>query len=401
MPQELTIGLFGFGSVGSGIYHVLKKKNISNLHLKTIVVKNPEKPRSISAKQFSYRPEDILDDREINVVLELIDDAEAAYVIVKQALLSKKHVVTANKKMLAHHFKELVQLAQKQHVSLLYEASVCGSIPVIRTLEESFGYDTVTSLKAISNGTSNYILTRLFQKPQPFKDIITDAQKHGFAESDPTLDIDGWDSKFKLIISNYHAYGVLNTPEKILNAGIRHIKPEDIEFAKEKGFNIKLIGHSKVVDGQLEAYVAPQFILTSETITSINFENNAVEINADFAHQQVLQGKGAGSIPTASAVLSDVTSLLKNYAYPYSKANENYTEATIANHTIKFDDEKLIKVYISSYDRKDLQAFKFKTEIVCGTQKRLQYKIGKISIQNLKEQFESKSQEVFIAVFPE
>ena len=401
MPQELTIGLFGFGSVGSGIYHVLKKKNIPNLNLKTIVVKNPEKPRSISAKHFSYRPEDILDDREINVVLELIDDADAAYAIVKQALKNHKHVVTANKKMLANHFEELVTLAQKQGVSLLYEASVCGSIPVIRTLEESFGYDTVNSLKAISNGTSNYVLTRLFQQPQPFKDIITDAQKHGFAESDPTLDIDGWDSKFKLIISNYHAYGVLNTPEEILNAGIRHVKPEDIEFAKEKGFSIKLIGHSKVEDGQLEAYVAPQFITTSEPITSIAFENNAVEINADFSQRQVLQGKGAGSIPTASAVLSDVTSLLKNYAYPYSKANQNFTESESTNDAISFNDEKLIKVYISAYDREDLQLFKFRTDIVCGTQKQLQYKIGKISIQDLKEQFESRSEEVFIAVFTE
>ena len=303
--------------------------------------------------------------------------------------------------MLANHFEELVTLAQKQGVSLLYEASVCGSIPVIRTLEESFGYDTVNSLKAISNGTSNYVLTRLFQQPQPFKDIITDAQKHGFAESDPTLDIDGWDSKFKLIISNYHAYGVLNTPEEILNAGIRHVKPEDIEFAKEKGFSIKLIGYSKVEDGQLEAYVAPQFITTSEPITSIAFENNAVEINADFSQRQVLQGKGAGSIPTASAVLSDVTSLLKNYAYPYSKANQNFTESESTNDAISFNDEKLIKVYISAYDREDLQAFKFKTDIVCGTQKRLQYKIGKISIQDLKEQFESRSEEVFIAVFTE
>ncbi|WP_019037251.1 homoserine dehydrogenase [Psychroflexus tropicus] len=401
MPQELTIGLFGFGSVGSGIYHVLKKKNIPNLNLKTIVVKNPEKPRSISAKHFSYRPEDILDDRKINVVLELIDDADAAYFIVKQALKNHKHVVTANKKMLAHHFEELVTLAQKQGVSLLYEASVCGSIPVIRTLEESFDYDTVNSLKAISNGTCNYILTRLFQQPQPFEDIITDAQKHGFAESDPTLDIDGWDSKYKLIISNYHAFGVLNRTEDILNVGVRHVKPEDIEFAKEKDLSIKLIGHSKVVDGKLEAYVAPQFIPTSEPITSIAFENNAVEINADFAHQQLLQGKGAGSVPTASAVLSDVTSLLKDYAYPYSKARQNTIEPTSANHDIRFDDEKLIKVYISAYDRADLQPFKFKTDLVCGTQKQLQYKIGNISIKNLKQQLMHSNSKVFIAVFPD
>ncbi|MBZ9652788.1 homoserine dehydrogenase [Psychroflexus montanilacus] len=391
MPQQLTIGLFGFGSVGSGIYHLLKKKSIPEIKLKTIVVKNPDKPRSIPSEHFSYQPEAILEDSAINVVLELIDDADAAYSIVKKALHDKKHVITANKKMLAEHFEELVHLAQQQGVSLLYEASVCGSIPVIRTLEESFGYDPLTSLKAISNGTSNYVLTRLFQNPQPFEEIITDAQKHGFAESDPTLDIDGWDSKFKLIISNYHAFGALNTPKDILKVGIRHVKPEDIEFAKEKNFSIKLIGHSKLVDGKLEAYVAPQFIPASEAITNIAFENNAVEINADFAHQQVLQGKGAGSIPTASAVLSDLTSLLRNYAYPYSKANQK--------HAIKFDSERLIKVYISSYDREDLQPFQFNTEILCGTQKHLQYKIGTLSIKSLKEQVKDLRSEVFIAVF--
>ena len=392
MPQQITIGLFGFGSVGSGIYHVLKRKSISRIHLKTIVVKNPNKPRSIDPSLLSYKAEDILKDDSINVVLELIDDAEAAYHIVKEALKSKKHVVTANKKMLAYHFKELVSLAQKQGVSLLYEASVCGSIPVLRTLETSFAYDNLNSLKAISNGTSNYVLTRLFQEPQPFKDIITDAQKHGFAESDPTLDIDGWDSKFKLIISNYHAFGVLNTPDEILNLGIRHVKPEDVEFAKENNFSIKLIGHSNLDDQGLTAYVAPQFIPTIEAITSVDFENNAVQVDAEFAHEHLLKGKGAGRIPTASAVLSDLVSLFEDYSNGYSKASQKFVE---------FNSEKLVKVYLSSYHREDLQPIKFKTEILCGTQKNLQYKIGKISLKSLQQQVAELSSDLFIAVFPD
>ncbi|MBZ9778570.1 homoserine dehydrogenase [Psychroflexus sp. CAK8W] len=392
MPQQLTIGLFGFGSVGSGIYHLLKKKTIPNIKLKTIVVKNPDKPRSKNAEHFSYQPKDILEDEDINLVLELIDDADAAYSIVKKALEKRKHVITANKKMLAEHFQELTSLAQKQNVSLLYEASVCGSIPVIRTLEESFGQDSIKSLRAISNGTCNYVLTRLFQNPQPFDRIITDAQKHGFAESDPTLDIDGWDSKFKLIISNYHAFGVLNTPEDILNLGIRHVKPEDIEFAKEKNFSIKVLGHSELNDDGLNAFVAPQFIKNNNLLTSIEFENNAVQIDAEFAQQQLLQGKGAGSIPTASAVLSDVVSLLRDYTYSYSKAETSSSE---------FNPAQQIKVYISSYDKEDLVPFKFKTEILCGTRKHLQYKIGKLSIKDLKEQFEAQSAKVFVAVFPD
>jgi len=390
--SKLTIGLFGFGSVGSGIYHVLKKRSIPDINIKTIVVKTPQKPRSVDSSNFSYKAEDILEDADINVVLELIDDADAAYSIVKKALNRKKHVISANKKMLATHYQELIYLAQSQRVSLLYEAAVCGSIPVLRTLEESFSHDTLTSLRAISNGTSNYVLTRLFQNPQPFEDIITDAQKHGFAESDPTLDIDGWDSKYKLILTNYHAFGVLNSPDEILNTGIRHIKPEDIEFAKDQNFSIKLIGHSKIVDDQLEAYVAPQFIPNSEAITSIHFENNAVELNADFAHQQLLQGKGAGSIPTASAVLSDVVSLLKSYTYAYTKAQYNGPH---------FNGDKRIKVYISSYIEEDLIPFEFDTEVLHGTQRKLHYRIGKLSLQSLKAQLELSSKEVFISVFPE
>ncbi len=390
--SKLTIGLFGFGSVGSGIYHVLKKRSIPDINIKTIVVKTPQKPRSVDSSNFSYKAEDILEDADINVVLELIDDADAAYSIVKKALNRKKHVISANKKMLATHYQELIYLAQSQRVSLLYEAAVCGSIPVLRTLEESFSHDTLTSLRAISNGTSNYVLTRLFQNPQPFEDIITDAQKHGFAESDPTLDIDGWDSKYKLILTNYHAFGVLNSPDEILNTGIRHIKPEDIEFAKDQNFTIKLIGHSKIVDDQLEAYVAPQFIPNSEAITSIHFENNAVELNADFAHQQLLQGKGAGSIPTASAVLSDVVSLLKSYTYAYTKAQYNGPH---------FNGDKRIKVYISSYIEEDLIPFEFDTEVLHGTQRKLHYRIGKLSLQSLKAQLELSSKEVFISVFPE
>lgn len=392
MSKQLTIGLFGFGSVGSGIYRLLKKKSIPQIQLKTIVVKNPDKPRTIAAKHFSYQPEAILEDKEINVVVELIDDADAAYSIVKHALEKKKHVVTANKKMLAEHFEELLALSKKQGVSLLYEASVCGSIPIIRTLEESFGFDELKSIKAISNGTCNYVLTRLFQKPQPFHEIITDAQKHGFAESDPTLDIDGWDSKFKLIISNYHAFGILNSPAEILNIGIRNIKPEDIQFAKENNFSIKLIGHAKVEDGKLEAYVAPQFIPDSEAITKVSFENNAVQIDAEFAQQQVLQGKGAGSIPTASAVLSDIASLQKNYAYTHLKAD---------GLACALETKKDIKVYVSSAKSEDLKAFHFETNAISNVNNSIFYKIGKISIAALKEKLNQLDAPVFIAVFPE
>jgi homoserine dehydrogenase len=227
---------------------------------------------------------------------------------------------------------------------------------------------------------------------QPFEDIIKDAQKHGFAESNLTLDIYGWDSKFKFIMSNHEDFRVFNTPEEILNLDIRHEKSEDIEFAKERDFSIELIGHSTLDDQGFSAYVAPQFIPTTEALTSVDFENNAVQIDAEFAQEHLLKGKGAGSIPTDSSVLSNLVLLFENYSYGYSKASQKPAE---------FNSEKLIKVYLSLDHCEDLQSIKFKTEILCGTQKNLQYKIGEISVKSIQQQAAVISTELFIAVFPD
>src|SRR5687767_6085216 len=245
MKKKLTIGLFGFGCVGSGLYEVLNRSKLLNATIKTIVVKNREKSRALPADHFQYDKELILNDPEINLVVELIDDAEAAYEIVTRAIRSGKHVVSANKKMIAHHLDELIALKNQYGVSFLYEASVCGSIPVIRNLEEYYNNDTLKSVQGICNGTTNYILTRLDKEGKSFNEILKDAQHLGFAETDPTLDIDGFDSKFKLQILIAHAFGLITLPDHILNIGIRNIKEQDIRFAKEKGLKLKLIAASE------------------------------------------------------------------------------------------------------------------------------------------------------------
>lgn len=391
MYQKLTIGLVGFGSVGSGIYHILQQKNNPHLHLKTIVVKDKEKKRSIEAHHFSYDVQALVEDPEINLVLELIDDAEAAYHLVKAALQNGKNVITANKKMLAYHLKELSELAQKRKVSLLYEAAVCGSIPIIKTLEESFGHEAVLNLKAISNGTCNYALTHLFQHPKPFGEIIKAAQIAGFAESDPSLDIDGWDSKFKLIISNYHASGVLHTPEEILHLGIRYIHPQDVAFAKSNGFIIKLLGVFESFPDGYNTYVCPYFLTTEEAISQVLFEYNAVQINTEFAEKQLLQGKGAGSIPTGSAVFADINALYKGYRYHYPKKEQN--DVPLNNHAF-------IQIYASSTKPEKLKKLPFSAEIESNFQQNFAYKIGTISIEKLKNWVEEQPREVFVAVYP-
>ena len=207
MRNKLNIGLFGFGCVGNGLYDVLNKSNLLDASIAKIVVKNEGKKRSISKEHFSYDKNDILSDTTINVVVELIDDSKAAFDIVSEALSRKKHVVTANKKMLAENLDALLSLAKENNVSLLYEASVGGSIPIIRNLEEYYNNDSLSGVLGIVNGTTNYILTQT-NYGKDYETALAEATELGFAESDPTLDVDAYDSKFKLLLLIKHAFGL-------------------------------------------------------------------------------------------------------------------------------------------------------------------------------------------------
>ena len=204
--QQLTIGMFGFGNVGRGLYDVLNTISSKEASIKRICVRDIAKERGVEA-DFTDNAEDIFADSDINLIVELIDDAEAAYHIVKRALESGRSAVSGNKKMLAHHLPELIELQQKHNVALLYDASACGSIPVIRNLEEYYDNDLLVSVKGILNGSSNFILSKIFNENYSYDVALRRAQELGFAESDPTLDIGGWDSLFKLIIITVHAIG--------------------------------------------------------------------------------------------------------------------------------------------------------------------------------------------------
>ncbi len=390
MSNKLKIGLFGFGCVGSGLHEVLNQSNLLNASIEKIVVKDTSKTRSIDASNFSYDKSSILDDPEINLVVELIDDADAAYDIVTTAINKGKNVVSANKKLIAEHLAELLLLKDEYGVSFLYEAAVCASIPVIRNLEEYYNNDSLTGIEGICNGTTNYILTRLNNELKPFDEILDDAQKAGFAETDPTLDIDGFDSKYKLQILILHTFGLKTIPKNVLNIGIRHVKTADILFAKEKGLKLRLISYARKVNGKVAAFVAPLFVKDDNFAFDINYEFNGVSIEALFSDKQVFTGKGAGSFPTASAVLSDVSALQYDYKYEYKK---------LVNVNVELAEGFEIKAFVSSNDVAALSKIQFIDTEEEFTSATYAYKVGTINISQLNHETYRNNPDLFIAFY--
>ncbi|MFT5819349.1 MAG: homoserine dehydrogenase [Crocinitomix sp.] len=399
MSTKLKIGLFGFGCVGSGLYEVLNQSKLLNASIEKIVVKDPTKKRSIPASNFSYDPATILDDPTINLVVELIDDAEAAHQIVTTAIRKGKNVVSANKKLIAEHLAELLVLKDDYGVSFLYEAAVCASIPVIRNLEEYYNNDSLAGIEGICNGTSNYILTRLNNElkslpagNQAFELVLEDAQKAGFAETDPTLDIDGFDSKYKLQILILHTFGLKTIPEDVLNLGIRHIKTTDVLFAQEKGLKLRLVSFARKIDDKVVAFVAPLFVKSDSFAYDINNEFNSVSIEAHFSDKQVFIGKGAGSFPTASAVLSDISALQFDYKYEYKK---------LSNSTSELAQDFEVKVFVSADNISALtkiSLLKIEEEF---TSNNYAYKVGRIKISQLTHSLYRNNPDLFIAFYGE
>lgn len=322
--SKIKIGLFGFGVVGQGIYEVVRKAKNANAEIVKICVRDPEKPRKIQADKrlFTTSVEEILDSPNINFVVEVINDPDAAYDIVKRSMLRGIPVVSGSKTMLARHLPELIELQKTRHVALLYDASSCGSIPVIRNLEEYYDNDLLLEVKGILNGSSNYILSRVFDHAEPYADALAQAQALGFAESDPSFDIEGYDSLFKLVIITVHALGTYVAPERIFTYGISTIHDSDIRYAREKGVKIKLVAQVvKVSDEHFTMFVMPEFVTPDKYIYSVDDEYNGVVIRGECYDRQFMFGKGAGSLPTASSILSDIMARLHDYRYEYKKMN--------------------------------------------------------------------------------
>ena len=322
METKLNVGLFGFGCVGQGLHDIASSSEVLKADLKKVCVKNVNKKRKIKADYFTQDAGEILSREDVNVVVELINDADEAYDIVSSALVNGQHVVTANKKLIAEKFPQLYDLHLQFGGSILYEGAVAGSIPVIRNLEEYYNNELLTNLRGIINGSSNYILSKM-EEGLCYGSALKKAQDEGFAELDPWLDVAGYDAKYKLIILGIHAFGIILKPEKVLNIGIQNINSFDINYAKENGFRIKLIASACKTSNGFKFQVIPTFVSENSLLYDINYEQNAIEIEGAFEDKQFLVGKGAGSHPTGSAVVSDLSALSNSYSYGYKKLKKN------------------------------------------------------------------------------
>ena len=347
MSKKLNIGLFGFGVVGQGLYDIIKTKHL-NLEIKKIAIKNPDKERTLPAELFTTDKEELLNNPEINTIVELINDTEAAFEIVSRALSTGKNVVSASKKMIALHLEELIALQEKHGTSLLYEGAVCGSIPIIRNLEEYYDNELLHSICGIFNGSSNYILSKGYIENMTYDAALKQAQDLGFAETDPISDVGGYDSKFKLIIACAHAYGVIVNPDDVLNIGIQNMAAFDLQYTKEKNLKVKLVPVAKELDaGHVTLFVLPKFVDETEFLYNVEYEYNGVIVQAAFADQQFFFGKGAGGHPTGSAVLSDIAALRYDYQYEYKKAKEskglNFTNDVELNVYLRYNNEALVE----------------------------------------------------------
>ena len=390
--KTLNIGLFGFGNVGRGLYDVLQRINSQSVSIRRICVRDINKERGVEA-EFTNNPDDIFNDKDINLIVEVIDDAEAAYDIVKRALKSRIPVVSGNKKMLGHHILELMDMQEHYNTPLLYDASACGSIPVIRNLEEYYDNDLLCSVKGILNGSSNFILSKIFNENMSYGDALRLAQELGFAESNPTLDIDGWDSLYKLIIITVHAFGLYVAPEEILTYGISTMNDSDIRFAREKDRRIKLVAHSEKVDDKLIMCVLPQLISRNKYIYSVEDEFNGVVIKGLFYDKQFMFGRGAGGHPTGSAVLSDITACAYNYRYEYKKRNDSVLPHYTTDHSFR-----IYFRYKTDAQRNLLTFSKIREQY---SSEEYSYIIGDVSIANLKaHQEELRIADCFVAAYP-
>lgn len=389
MKKKLKLGLFGFGCVGQGLYHVLTETHGVKAEIKKICVKNKNKARIIETSYFTYEAADILNDPEIDVVVELIDDAEAAFTLVKQAVENGKHVVTANKKMLAENLQEIYRLQQTYNRSILYEGAVCGSIPILRNLEEYYDNDLITSIEGIFNGSTNYILTKVFDEKKSYLEALKAAQDLGFAESDPSLDVKGFDPKFKLTIAIAHTFGVFIRPENIINIGIQNISTVDLKYARENNLTIKLVARAYKINGNIVGFVAPQYIPSDHILAAVRNEYNAVLVEGAFAEKQVFIGKGAGSYPTGSAVLSDISALTFDYRYEYKK----FAQAD----GLPFSNEATVDVLISFPEGTLISHRDFETFKGGYQSKGSQYLQGSVHLEKLKEWAEWDAVSVILA----
>ncbi|MGD9017760.1 MAG: homoserine dehydrogenase [Desulfobacterales bacterium] len=318
---SVNIGLLGCGTVGTGVARILidnadilKRRVGADLTLRRVADIDTETDRGVAFPEGVFIDDgaQVVSDPDIHIVVEMIGGEGIAKTLMLEAIRNGKHVVTANKALLAKHGAEVFEAAAAAGVDLAYEASVGGCMPVIKTLRESLAGNRIESATGILNGTCNYILTRITDEGISFEDALKMAQALGFAEADPTLDVEGFDTAHKLAIITQLAFGTPVAFEDLFIEGITHITPMDIDYARQFGFRIKLLAICKAVDGGVEARVHPTMIDEENLLSKVSGSINALTITGDAVGDVMLYGHGAGMMPTASAVVSDIVDITRN-----------------------------------------------------------------------------------------
>ncbi len=313
--KQVNVGLIGFGTVGSGVVKifqgnspVIDQRLGASLVLKMIADLDIDSDRGLEVEKemLTTNADEVLDGPDIDIVIELIGGLEPARSFILRAVENGKHVVTANKALLAHHGEELFEAAADNGVTIGFEASVGGGIPIIRAIREGFPANRFQAIQGIVNGTANYILSKMAEEGRPFGEVLEEAQVLGYAEADPTYDIEGIDSAHKIAILASLAFGIPLDLEAVFCRGITDITPLDIQYAREFGYRIKLLAVAKRVGGEVELRVHPALIPEDELLAKVSGVYNAVHVIGDMAGPNTLIGQGAGSLPTASAVMGDV-----------------------------------------------------------------------------------------------
>lgn len=321
MKTEIGVGVIGFGTVGTGVARVLTEnaeliRRRVGVPIKLVRIADLDITRdrgiAIPPGVLTTDIQQVLTDPRVDIVIELMGGYDVAKRVILEAVQRGKHVVTANKALLAVHGEEIFAAASRQGIDLGFEASVGGGIPVIRALTEGLAANNIQSIYGIINGTSNYILSRMTSEGQRFDVVLEEAKRVGYAEADPTFDVAGIDSAHKLTIMVSLAYGTPVNFKEIYTEGITALTPLDIAYAKEFGFTIKLLAIAKFSDGEIEARVHPTMVPSASQIAKVDGVYNAIQLVGDAVEDVVLYGRGAGSMPTGSAVVSDVMSIARD-----------------------------------------------------------------------------------------
>ena len=319
--KAISIGLLGLGTVGSGVVRIIENHQDKLMHqvgcpvvVKKILVKDPVKERIVKVESslLTVNPEDILNNPEIDVVIEVMGGIDDTREYLLQALRMKKHVVTANKDLMAVHGSELLTVASENGCDLFYEASVAGGIPILRSLADGLASDRITKMMGIVNGTTNYILTKMSQEGLAYEDVLKDAQRLGYAEANPASDVEGLDAARKMTIMATLGFSMKIDLDDVKVKGITEVTEEDLYYGKQLGYTMKLLGIAHREGEKVEVSVQPALLPSSHPLASVHNEYNAVYVYGEAVGETMFYGPGAGSLPTATAVVSDLVGVVKN-----------------------------------------------------------------------------------------